>query len=132
MSNDSIGAGIDELRRQMAQGRLSARELVQHYLDRIAEYDGRLNAVIALDPGAPNAAELADEQRHSGFATGPLHGIPLLIKDNIDTAAPLPTTAGSLALEGFVAEREAPLVRQLRAAGAIILGKTNQIGRAHV
>ena len=91
-------------------------------LERIAALNPRLNAVIAVDPTALDQARALDR---AGAPRGPLHGMPVLIKDNIETAGPLPTTAGSLALLGNVTGRDAPLVARLRAAGAVIVGKAN-------
>ena len=88
---------------------------------RVQALNPRLNAVIALDPGALDQARALD----AAASRGPLHGLPILVKDNIETAGPLPTTAGSLALKDNVTGRDAPLVARLRAAGAVILGKTN-------
>lgn len=118
-------AGLQE---EMQAGRLSARELTRAYLERIALLDRagpELGAVIELNPQALEIAAQRDEERAAGRARGPLHGIPLLIKDNIDTADRMSTTAGSLALEGSIAAQDAFLVERLRASGAIILGKTN-------
>jgi len=100
----------------------SAESRARVALERIAELNPRLNAVIAVDPTAIAEARALDE---NPLARGPLYGMPVLIKDNIETRGPLPTTAGSLALAGNVTSREAPLVTGLRAAGAIILGKAN-------
>jgi amidase len=94
---------------------------VQTALERIAQIDGQLHSVIAIDPTAADQARAVD----SGALRGPLAGQPVLLKDNIEAAGPLPTTAGSLALATNVTNRDAPLVARLRAAGAIILGKTN-------
>jgi amidase len=94
---------------------------VRAALDRIAAVDPQLHSVIALDPAAIEQALAVD----SGTLRGPLAGQPVLIKDNIESAGTLPTTAGSLALAGNVTNRDAPLVARLRAAGAVILGKTN-------
>ena len=85
----------------------------------------RLNSVIVLNPDALAQAQALDAERKAKGARGPLHGIPILVKDNIETADPIPTTAGSLALAGNITHRDAPVVARLRAAGAIILGKTN-------
>ena len=94
---------------------------VRAALERIARIDPRLHSVIAVDPTAIDQARRVD----AGNLRGPLAGQPVLIKDNIETAGPLPTTAGSLALANNVTDRDAPLVARLRAAGAVILGKTN-------
>jgi amidase len=104
-----------------AQTRGPAEANVQAALDRIHAVDRQLHAVIAVDPGALDQARAVDR----GNLRGPLAGQPVLIKDNIESAGPLPTTAGSLALANNVTNRDAPLVARLRAAGAVILGKTN-------
>ena len=112
----------------MASGKVSALSLTRKYLGRIVEIDRRgpaLNAVIELNPDAEAIAAALDRERRTSGARGPLHGIPVLIKDNIDTHDRLTTTAGSLALAGSIPPRDAFLVERLRAAGAVILGKTN-------
>lgn len=91
-------------------------------IDRIRRRDGRVHAVIAVDPTAVAQARAIDRSR---IVRGPLYAMPILIKDNIETKGPLPTTAGSLALAANVTGRDAPLVAHLRHAGAVILGKTN-------
>jgi len=111
----------------MAGGELSSARLTQAYLDRIAALDDagpQLNAVIELNPNALAEARALDEERKAGRARGPLHGIPVLIKDNID-AVPMVNSAGSLALAAHRPKQDAPLVAALRQAGAVILGKTN-------
>jgi amidase len=118
------GASILELQAAMDAGRLSAEMLTAHFLAQIAARNAELNAVIAVNPEAPAAARALDAERARGELRGPLHGIPILIKDNIETRE-LPTTAGSLALANNHTGRDAPLVARLRAAGAIVLGKTN-------
>ena len=100
----------------------SAEANVRAAIDRIARIDGQLHSVIALDPTAVDQARAFDA---SGRALSVIAGQPVLIKDNIEAVGPLPTTAGSLALAGNVTNRDAPLVSRLRAAGAVILGKTN-------
>jgi amidase len=120
-------ADIAKLSAQMAGGELSSRALTQAYLDRIALIDvsgPRLNSIIALNPDALADADALDAERRAGHVRGPLHGIPILLKDNID-ARPMPTTAGSLALADHLPSQDAFLVEKLRAAGAVILGKTN-------
>jgi len=112
---------------RMAGGELSSVRLTQAYLDRIAALDDagpQLNAVIELNPNALAEARALDEERKAGHARGPLHGIPVLIKDNID-AVPMVNSAGSLALAAHRPKQDAPLVAALRKAGAVILGKTN-------
>lgn len=119
---------VNELQAAMASGRYTARGLVQQYLAQIAEVDaiaGGVNAVIELNPDALAMADRADAERRAGQVRGPLHGIPILIKDNIDTGDRMMTTAGSLALVGAPAPRDAFIVARLRDAGAVLLGKTN-------
>ena len=121
-------ATIDELQRQMAAGELTARQLTAAYLARIKEIDQsgpKLRAVIEINPEALAIAEQRDAERRAGKVRGPLHGIPILIKDNIATADRMETTAGSLALVGARPPRDAFIVTRLRDAGAVILGKTN-------
>ena len=116
---------ISELQQQMATGALTAQTLIEHYLDRIKTLDEQVNAIIELNPDAQAIAAQLDQERADNKLRGPLHGIPVLIKDNIDTCAPMRTTAGSLALLDSYAVDDAFLVKQLVAAGAIIVGKTN-------
>lgn len=119
-------ADIADLQARMASGELDSVTLARAYLDRIARLDRagpRLRAVIELNPDALREAAQLDAERRRGQLRGPLHGIPVLLKDNIG-ASPMSTTAGSLALEGFRPD-DAFLVKRLRAAGALILGKTN-------
>jgi amidase len=121
-------ASIAQLEAQMAAGTLSSQALVRFYLRRIARldrYGPGLHAVIALNPNALTQARALDRERRVKGPRGPLHGIPILVKDNIQTADPIPTTAGSLALVGNVSGRDAPIIAKLRAAGAVILGKAN-------
>ena len=112
-----------ELQRAMANGLLSA-ELVRTYRARVAELDGRTNSVLALSPTAEQRAERLDAERSSGVVRGPLHGIPLLVKDNVGTSDQ-PTTAGARALDGLRPHRDAFLVSRLRDAGAVVFGKAN-------
>ncbi len=119
---------ISELRVQMASGRSTAESITESYLERIEALDRKgpaLRSLIELNPDALPIARGLDEERKAKGPRGPLHGIPVLIKDNIDTADKMLTTAGSLALLGNPAVRDAFLAARLRAAGAIILGKTN-------
>jgi amidase len=121
-------ATIPQLQDWMASGRYTSRRLVELYLQRIAELDGKgptLRSVIVTNPDALTIADKLDAERQASRPRGPLHGIPVLVKDNIDTADRMPTTAGSLALEGSIAPRDAFVVEKLRAAGAVILGKAN-------
>lgn len=119
---------IDALQAEMGAGALSARELTAFYLERIERLDRqgpRLNSVVEVNPEALEIAARLDAERAQQGPRGPLHGIPILIKENIATADQMETTAGSLALAGVRASQDAFVVRRLRAAGAIILGKTN-------
>lgn len=122
------GATIEDLQRRMGAGEITARELTAAYLARIAAIDRagpKLNAVIELNPEALEIAAERDAERQAGRVRGPLHGIPVLIKDNLATADRMETTAGSLALVGRKPTRDAHVVARLRAAGAVLLGKTN-------
>ena len=112
----------------MVDGRLTAHALTARYLERIAAIDKRgpaINSIIELNPDALSVAAALDAERKAKGTRGPLHGIPVLIKDNIDTADRMMTTAGSLALLGSIAARDSVVAERLRAAGAVILGKTN-------
>src|SRR6478672_9782050 len=120
-----VEATIPKLGRLMASGALTSRELVKNYLERIAELNPLLHAVIETNRDALQIAERRDQERRAGQIRGPLHGIPILLKDNIATHDSMQTTAGSLALLFSEVPRDAVIVRQLRAAGAIILGKAN-------
>jgi len=120
-------AGIAELQAAMERGETSSHALVEAYLARIIELDRNgpaLDSVLSLNPLARNQAAELDAERAAGKVRGPLHGIPILLKDNID-ATPMATTAGSLALADFRPAEDAFLVQRLREAGAVILGKTN-------
>ncbi|MFC3552119.1 amidase [Lysobacter cavernae] len=119
--------GITELQARMGRGELSSRALTQAYFDRIAAIDDagpRLNAVIETNADALKEADARDAERKAGRVRGPLHGVPLLLKDNID-ATPMVNSAGSLALAAHRPKTDAFLVARLREAGAVILGKTN-------
>ena len=119
---------IREMQRQMAAGEATSRALTRGYLARIESLDRRgpgVNAVIEVNPEALAIAEALDRERRRGRVRGPLHGIPILIKDNIDTKDRMQTTSGSLALESSTPARDAFLVRRLRSAGAVLLGKAN-------
>lgn len=121
-------ATIADLQRAMARGELTAVDLVRGYAARIEALDRdgpRLHAVLEVNPDAEAIAAALDEERRRGHVRGLLHGIPILLKDNIDTGDRTMTTAGSLALVGAPAPSDAEVVRRLRAAGAVILGKTN-------
>lgn len=116
---------LEELQKSMQTGTLSAVDICQKYLDRIQEVDPMLHAVIEVNPDALKIAQQLDQERKDGKVRGPLHGIPILIKDNIDTGDQMMTTAGSLALAGSSAPDDAFIVKKLRKAGAVLLGKTN-------
>lgn len=119
-------ATLLDMQELMAQGKLNAAELVAYYVARIRRYDvGTLNAVTELNPRAPAIARELDAERASGRTRGPLHGIPVLIKDNIATGDGMHAAAGAWALREWQPRRDAFLVAQLRKAGAVILGKTN-------
>ncbi|HKP88295.1 MAG TPA: amidase, partial [Blastocatellia bacterium] len=121
-------ATIAQLRRAMESGASTARSIVEKYLTRIHDVDKNgpsINSVIELNPDALAIADALDAERKSKGARGPLHGIPILIKDNIDTADRMMTTAGSLALMGSISQKDSFVAQRLRAAGAVILGKTN-------
>jgi amidase len=117
-----------ELQEKMNSGELTSLGIVESYLERIEQLNRQgpaINAVIECNPDAPVIAGALDRERQAGRVRGPLHGIPILIKDNIDTHDRMQTSAGSLALEGSIAPRDAFIVKHLRIAGAVILGKTN-------
>lgn len=121
-------ATVDRLQQSFAQGSLTSRALTEKYLGRIAAMDKQgpgINAIIELNPDALAIAEQCDRERKQRASRGPLHGIPILIKDNVDTADKMMTTAGSLALVGQHAPKDSFVAQKLRAAGAVILGKTN-------
>jgi amidase len=119
---------IAQMQSELASGRLTARKLTQQYLDRIKEIDRRgptLNSVLEVNPDAEEIARDLDDERRNGRIRGPLHGIPFLIKGNIDTADRMQTTAGSLALVGRPPSQDSTVAKRLRDAGAVILGKAN-------
>jgi amidase len=119
---------IDALQEMMRRGELSSRGITELYLERIKKIDKagpKLNAIIELNPDAVDIAVKMDAEREAGNIRGPMHGIPVLVKDNIDTGDKMMTTAGSIALMNHHAKKDAFIVTKLRAAGAVILGKTN-------
>lgn len=119
---------IDDLQEKMKKGTYSSQSITQAYLDRIKKIDKdgpRLNSVIEINPDALAIAAAMDAERKTGKIRGPLHGIPVLIKDNINSGDNMQTTAGALALQGNIASKDAFLVAKLREAGAVLLGKTN-------
>src|SRR5438552_16236052 len=118
-----VESGIADMQRAMASGEVTSRELVRQYLARIALYDKKLNAVMTVNPNVLREAEERDRDRAQGRLRGPLHGIPIALKDNIHTTD-MPTTGGALAFERFVPPYEATLVKSLRDAGAVIIAKT--------
>ena len=119
---------IAQIQEKFQSGELTSLALTAAYLERIETLDRRgpaLNSVIEINPEALSTAAALDQERLKQGARGPLHGVPLLVKDNIDTADRMTTTAGSLALEGSIAAADAFLVKRLRQAGVVLLGKTN-------
>src|ERR1700683_3201915 len=118
------------MRTAMEQKRVTSRELVTQYLIRIAIYDHTLHAAITINPNALKEADQLDRERAAGKLRGPLHGIPIALKDNIQTTD-MPTTGGALAFAGFIPPYEATLTRNLREAGAIIIAKTTLIELAN-
>ncbi|HSS47764.1 MAG TPA: amidase [Thermoanaerobaculia bacterium] len=123
-----VEASIADLQAAMTKGRVTSLDLVNQYLDRIATLDQsgpRVNSVLELNPDARKIAKALDFERKHNGPRGPLHGIPVMVKGNIDTGDKMGTTAGSLALVGPPAAQDATVVARLRAAGAVILGKTN-------
>src|SRR4051794_9148006 len=118
---------VSDLQAKMAAGQLTSVQLTREYIDRIAAVNARgpgINAVRLVNPRALQDASVLDLERTTGHLRGPLHGIPVLVKDNLDVAG-LPTTAGNVALQSSVPDRDSTVVARLRAAGAVILGKTN-------
>ncbi len=119
-------ATVAGLQAAMASGEITSRKITEGYLARIAEIDKKLNSIIELNPDALAIADQMDKERKAGKSRGPLHGIPAVIKDNVDTADKMHTTAGSLALlDAPTPKQDAFIVKQLRDAGVVILGKTN-------
>jgi amidase len=118
-------ASLTDLQAALTSGRFTSVALVDQYLTRIADIDKKINSIIELNPDAPAIAASLDRERKEKGPRSPLHGLPILIKDNIDTFDKMMTTAGSLAIAGPPAPKDAALVTRLRAAGAILLGKTN-------
>ena len=119
-----VEATIADMQAAMQQKRITSRGLVQQYLDRIAKYEERLNAIITMNPRALDEADVRDRERAQGNVRGPLHGIPIALKDNIHTTD-MPTTGGALAFKGFVPPYEATITKNLRDAGAVVIAKTN-------
>src|SRR6266446_10150456 len=122
---DFIEATIPQLQAAMTSGALTSADLTSGYINRIQSLNPTLHAVIEVNANALAIATALDNERRQGHVRGPLHGIPILVKDNIATNDNMQTTAGSLAIYGSQVPADAPLIQQLRAAGAIILGKAN-------
>ena len=123
-----VEASVADLQKAMQAGRLTSKQLTQQYLDRIKAIDKagpKLNSIIEVNPDALKEAEALDAERKAKGARGPLHGIPIVLKDNIATADKMQTTAGSIALVGAKPPRDAFVVAKLREAGAVIVGKAN-------
>ena len=122
---DFLEKSIPELQAAMASGQVSSKDLVMGYLRRIASLNPLLNSVIETNPNAVSIAQHLDNERRRGHVRGPLHGIPVLVKDNIATDDNMQTTAGSLALLRSHVPADAVIIQQLREAGAVVLGKAN-------
>jgi amidase len=120
-----VEATIPELQAAMASGQLTSKDLVKGYLDRIQSLNSLLHSVIETNPNAVSIAQHLDNERRRGMVRGPLHGIPILVKDNIATDDNMETTAGSLALVRSRVPADAVIIQRLREAGAVILGKAN-------
>jgi amidase len=118
-----VEATIPQMQAAMAKGQVTSRQLVEQYLIRIGLYEDRLNAALAINPRALEEADALDRERAQGKIRGPLHGVPVALKDNIHTTD-MPTTGGALVFAGYVPPYEATLTRNLKAAGAIIIAKT--------
>jgi amidase len=118
-----VESTIPEMQAAMKAGRVTSRQLVEQYLIRIAMYEDKVNAAITVNPNALKEADALDRERAAGKVRGPLHGIPIAIKDNIHTTD-MPTTGGALAFDGLVPPYEATITKNLRDAGAIIIAKT--------
>jgi amidase len=118
-----VEATIPQMQAAMAKGEVTSRQLVEQYLTRLGLYEDRLNAALAVNPRALQEADTLDRERAQGKLRGPLHGIPVALKDNIHTTE-MPTTGGALVFAGYVPPYEATLTRNLKAAGAIIIAKT--------
>ncbi len=125
MLNELHRSTLRELSDAMGHGTVTSRSLAQAYLDRIAAIDGPFKSVLCTNPDALAIAHSLDEERKHQGPRSALHGIPVMVKDNLDTADKMPTTAGSLVLAGTHAHTDSTVVAKLRAAGALILGKTN-------
>ena len=125
---DPAEQSIAALGKALAAKTVTAEQLTAAYLDRIARYDRSgpaFRSVLSLNPDALAIARALDVERRAGKVRGPLHGVPILLKDNIETADRIATTAGSVALAGSFRKTDAPVAARLRAAGAVVLGKAN-------
>ena len=118
-----VEATIPDMQAALASGRVTSRDLVAAYMSRIAQYEGALNAVININLNAYNEADDLDRERAQGRVRGPLHGIPIALKDNVNTSF-MPTTGGALAFAGYTPPYDATVARNLRSAGAIVIAKT--------
>ncbi len=118
-----VEATIPDMQKAMQDGRVTSRQIVEQYLQRIGLYEDRLNAVMAVNPKALAEADRLDQERKAGKVRGPLHGIPIALKDNVHTTD-IPTTGGALAFEGLMPPYDATLTKNLREAGAVIIAKT--------
>ena len=118
-----VEATIPDMQKAMQDGRITSRQIVEQYLQRIGLYEDRLNAVMAVNPKALAEADRLDQERKAGKVRGPLPGIPIALKDNIHTTD-MPTTGGAIAFDGWLPPYEATLTRNLRDAGAVIIAKT--------
>jgi Asp-tRNA(Asn)/Glu-tRNA(Gln) amidotransferase A subunit family amidase len=123
MSFNVVETGIPEMRQALSDGRLTSRQLVVEYLTRIALYEDQVKAIITVNPRVLEEADALDRERAQGKVRGPLHGIPIALKDNIHTTD-MPTTGGAVAFEGYRPPYDATVTRTLRAGGAIIIAKT--------
>ena len=120
-----VETSIPEMQKAMAEGRTTSREIVTQYLTRIGLYEETLNAAASINANALAQADALDQERAAGKVRGPLHGIPVALKDNILTKGDMPTSGGMLAFKHYMAPYEATLVTNLRNAGAIIIAKSN-------
>ncbi len=125
-----VEATIPEMKAALEKKQVTSHELVTQYLIRIATYEHLLNAAVTINPNALKDADAMDRERAAGHVRGPLHGIPVALKDNIQTTD-MPTSGGALAFKGYVPPYEATLTKNLRAAGAIIIAKTTLIELAN-
>src|SRR6185295_794582 len=118
-----VESSIREMQTAMREGRITSHQIVAQYLARIATYEDKLNAIISVNPHALEEADARDRERAAGRIRGPLHGIPIALKDNIQTTD-MPTSGGALAFDGYTPPYDATLTKNLRDAGAIIIAKT--------